>query len=224
MAFANGKYSGQAWADCLEWHDLLASGAVTGRYHAAMFLLRRPTSVQVQAFLEQQRRGDYTYGEVGQTRDGLHPAGYALDRHTARLGSGDECFARATAAVRSWRMFETPWIRLMNPQTPFQEGETLVVQVAHLGFYSLIPDRVVYTLDEPERFGFGYGTLAGHAEQGEERFLVTRSGTGEVNFELHAFSRPRHPLARLGTPVVRVLQRAAARSYTAAMRRAVAPG
>ena len=104
-------------------------------------------------------------------------------------------------------MFETPWIQLINPQTPFEAGETLVVQVAHLGFYSLIADRVVYTLDEPGRFGFGYRTLTGHAEQGEERFLVTFSASAEVNFELYAFSRPRHPLARLETPVVRSLQR-----------------
>ena len=186
-----------------------------------MFFLRRPTPAQVQVFLEQQRQEDYTYPQVGQTRNGLHPAGYTLDRHTAVLGS-DDCFERACEAVRRWRMFETPWIRLMNPEATFAEGETLVVQVRHLGFYSLLPDRVVYTLDEPGRFGFGYGTLAGHAEQGEERFLVTRSETGEVHFELHAFSRPRDPLARLGTPVARALQRAAAAAYTEAMRRAVA--
>lgn len=186
-----------------------------------MFFLRRPTPAQVGAFLETQRQTKCTYPEVGQTRTGQPPAGYALDRHTARLGSGDACFARAREDVRGWRMFETPWVRLMNPGAPFATGETLVVQVAHLGFYSLLPDRVVYTLDEPDRFGFAYGTLAGHAEQGEERFLVTQSAAGEVAFELFAFSRPRHPLARLGTPVARLLQRQAAAAYSAAMRRAV---
>jgi uncharacterized protein (UPF0548 family) len=90
---------------------------------------------------------------------------------------------------------------------------------------------VVYIIGEAGRLelgrlGFAYGTLTGHAEQGEERFLVTLSAGGEVTFELSAFSRRRfswfrHPLARLGTPVVRRLQGAAAESYALAMLRAV---
>ncbi len=208
-----------------------------------MFFVRRPTSAQARTFLNQQRQQGYTYGEVGQSRGGLlsdrlRSAGYRIDQHTAPLGSGHRCFAAARAAMRAWRMFETPWIRLTNPQAPFRVGETLVVQVKHLGFYSLIPDQVVYIIDEPGRFGFGYGTLSGHAEQGEERFLVTYrleesqaaadKAAGErerrertVRFELYAFSRPRHPLARLGAPAVRLLQRAAAHAYTEAMRQAV---
>ena len=198
-----------------------------------MFFLRRPTPIQAQTFLEQQRQQDYTYPEVGESREGQRPDGYRIDHHKARLGSGETCFEAARAAVRAWRMFETPWIRLTNPQAPFQVGETLVAQVYHLGFYSLLPDRVVYIIDEPGRFGFAYGTLNGHAEQGEERFLVTytpgaggpekggAAGEGAVRFELFAFSRPRHPLARLGVPAVRLIQRSAAAAYTEAMRRAV---
>ena len=200
-----------------------------------MFFLRRPTPAQAQTFLERQRRQDCTYPEVGESREGQRPDGYRIDHHKARLGSGEKCFEAARVAMRAWRMFETPWIRLTNPQAPFEVGETLVVQVKHLGFYSLVPDRVVYIIDEPGRFGFAYGTLSGHAEQGEERFLVTytpgtpgegdptggAAGRETVRFELFAFSRPRHPLARLGAPAVRLLQRAAAGAYTEAMRRAV---
>ncbi|MGY2896122.1 DUF1990 family protein [Deinococcus sp. UYEF24] len=199
-----------------------------------MFFLRRPTPAQALTFLKEQRQQGYTYPDVGESRDGLRPDGYNIDHRKARLGSGEACFEAARTAMRAWRMFETPWIRLTNPQAPFQVGETLVVQVKHLGFYSLVPDRVVYTIDEPGRFGFAYGTLSGHAEQGEERFLVTHdleedgspnkgdaATGGTVRFELFAFSRPRHPLARLGAPAVRLLQRAAAHAYTEAMRRAI---
>ncbi|GGJ82848.1 DUF1990 family protein [Deinococcus aquiradiocola] len=186
-----------------------------------MFLLRRPTPAAVQAFLHAQRRSGLTYPEVGGTRGGPLPAGYAHDRHRALLGHGADCYARARDALNSWQMFRTGWITLCTPDAAFREGETLVVQVAHLGFWSLIADRVVYTVDEERVCAFGYGTLDGHAEQGEERFTVRFAPGGEVWFELLAFSRPRHPLARLGGPVVRALQRRAARSYTAAMRRAV---
>jgi uncharacterized protein (UPF0548 family) len=186
-----------------------------------VFFLHRPAPRQAAQFLAEQRQAGYSYAELGQTLHGLHPRGYATDHHATRLGAGDACFGRARAAIQHWRMFETPWIKLINPDAPFVEGETLALQVRHLGFYSLIADRVVYIIDEPDRLGFAYGTLTGHAEQGEERFLVTLSASGEVTFELSAFSRPRHPLARLGAPLVRRLQRAAAESYSLAMLRAV---
>jgi uncharacterized protein (UPF0548 family) len=71
-------------------------------------------------------------------------------------------------------------------------------------------------------FGFAYGTLPGHAESGEERFLVEwdRAG-GDVWYDLLAFSRPRHVLARLGYPLARRLQNRFAKESAAAMRRAV---
>jgi uncharacterized protein (UPF0548 family) len=71
------------------------------------------------------------------------------------------------------------------------------------------------------RFGFAYGTLPGHAESGEERFLVEWDRTGDaVRYDVLAFSRPRHPLARLGYPLTRRAQRRFARDSAAAMLRA----
>ena len=49
-------------------------------------------------------------------------------------------------------------------------------------------------------------TLPGHIESGEELFLVSRTSDGAVWYEIRAFSRPRHWLARLGYPLVRWLQ------------------
>ena len=58
--------------------------------------------------------------------------------------------------------------------------------------------RVVYVVDEPGRFGLAYGTLPGHVERGEERFLVERDSTdGSVWYDLLAFSRPNSLVARL---------------------------
>jgi uncharacterized protein (UPF0548 family) len=70
---------------------------------------------------------------------------------------------------------------------------------------------------------FAYGTLPGHAESGEERFLVEWDRTTDaVHYDILAFSRPRHPLARLGYPLTRRVQRRFARDSATAMRRAVA--
>jgi len=66
------------------------------------------------------------------------------------------------------------------------------------------------------------GTLADHVESGEERFSVEwRRQDGSVWYDLLAFSRPRHPLAKLGTPMGRALQRRFARDSLQAMARAV---
>jgi len=96
--------------------------------------------------------------------------------------------------------------------------------MAHFGgVYWLNACRIVYTVDEDgsvRRYGFAYGTLPGHAECGEERFLIEWDrATDEVVYDILAFSRPRHPLARLGYPLVRMLQKKFARDSVAAMRR-----
>jgi len=59
-----------------------------------------------------------------------------------------------------------------------------------------------------EKFGFAYGTLAGHSEHGEVSFSVEYHAADEtVWYDLFSFSRPNDILARLGYPVGRLLQR-----------------
>ena len=69
------------------------------------------------------------------------------------------------------------------------------------------------TSGAPGRFGFAYGTLPGHPEQGEEAFHVHRDASGVVTVEIVAFSRPASLLARLGSPVARAIQQRTTRSY-----------
>ena len=83
--------------------------------------------------------------------------------------------------------------------------------------------RVVDVVDERDRFGFTYGTLSVHPEQGEESFTVIRTDDGAIGFQIVAASRPRHVLARAFPPVARRLQLAATNRYLAAMQSAVHP-
>jgi uncharacterized protein (UPF0548 family) len=89
-------------------------------------------------------------------------------------------------------------------------GTPVGVRAYHCGFWSLNPARIVYLVEEMgdvKRFGFGYGTLPGHAERGEERFRVEwNREDGCVYYDAFAFSRPKHPLAWLGYPFARALQ------------------
>ena len=67
----------------------------------------------------------------------------------------------------------------------------------------------------------GYGTLPEHSESGEELFAVEWREDDSVWYDLLAFSRERHPLAKMAYPLARDLQRRFRRDSGAAMQRAV---
>jgi uncharacterized protein (UPF0548 family) len=187
-----------------------------------VFRLTRPSPAEVDAFLAKQRGSDFSYPQVGATRSDAAPAGYAVDRSRVRLGAGSETFRRATDALRRWRASSLCWTSIHPIGAAIMPGVTVAVLVRHLGFWSLNAGRIVYALDEERadmcRTGFAYGTLTGHAEIGEERFAVEwNRGDDSVWYDLYAFSRPRHVLARLGYPVARALQRRFARDSKRAM-------
>jgi len=79
------------------------------------------------------------------------------------------------------------------------------------------PVRVVYVIDEPKRKGFGYGTLPGHPESGEESWVLTRADDGSVWMSIRAFSRPSSLRWWLVYPVLRVTQSIFTRRYERAL-------
>ena len=186
-----------------------------------MWQLRRPDAASVRRFLDEQRGLPLTYPGVGATDGGEPPSGFVVDHNRQRLGRGEAAFARAREDVRRWRMFPAPWTAIEPADAPIAVGTVVAVHVYAVGVWWLNAARVVYVIDEPRRFGFAYGTLPGHAERGEERFLVERrddtGDDGEVWYDLRAFSRPGYWAARLGRPLTRALQRRFARESKAAM-------
>jgi len=86
-----------------------------------------------------------------------------------------------------------------------------------MGLWWLNSCRIVYVIDIQDKFGFAYGTLPGHAECGEELFMVEKMPDGTVRYVLKAFSRPRVWLARLGYPIARAYQRKFVRDSKASM-------
>jgi uncharacterized protein (UPF0548 family) len=192
-----------------------------------MLTLRRPSTGDIAAFVARQQREPFSYAAVGATR-GAAPHGYAVDHHRTQLGAGERTFARSIDAVRRWEMFNLNWVTLCWPTVAIEPDRTVAILVPLCGVWSLGACRIVYVIDERggalERFGFGYGTLTDHMESGEERFSVEwRRDDDSVWYDLLAFSRPQHPLARLGGPVARAMQCRFARESLRAMARAAAP-
>src|ERR1043165_2423198 len=110
-----------------------------------MFMLSRPNENTIAEFLETRTDDMFSYPEVGATQAVTPPPGYNIDHNRQRLGSGDEVFATAKNAICQWKIFAMSWVRLCYPDTPIEAGKTVVIVVAHFGFYSLNAARIVYT-------------------------------------------------------------------------------
>ena len=186
-----------------------------------MFLFHKPSKAEIDKFLEERKSDSLSYPEVGETRK-IPPDGYDIDHNRMLLGNGAPDFERAKAAIRRWTMFEVPGLELFYKDTPIVPGQNVALLANHLGFYSMNSCRIVYVIDEGDRFGFAYGTLTEHVEIGEERFTVEfHRDTGEVWYDILAFSRPGHFLVKLGYPYGRYKQRQFAVGSKGAMKRAL---
>lgn len=188
-----------------------------------MVSLRRPSNDRIRAFLASQAKLRFSYTAVGAT---CHepPAGYVVDHTRVRLGQGEEVFARAKDVLERWGQFDLGWVEAWSPETPIQTGEVVAIMSRQFGLWWLSACRIVSVTNEEEpvcRFGFAYGTLPDHAGTGEERFLLEWDrASGEVWYDILAFSHPQWLVARCGYPYMRWLQKRFGRESAAAMVRA----
>lgn len=192
-----------------------------------MFLLSQPSETDIRQFIASQQDLPFSYPQAGATQNQpgnvlSGPKGYTVDHNRTQLGAGDETYQRAVAALRSWKQFDLGWVSLVPTGKPLEVGTTVAVCAKTFGFWSLNAARIVYVIDENQegfaKFGFAYGTLPDHVERGEERFMVERHTDGSVWYDILAFSRPKHPLVRLGFPIARLLQKQFVRDSIGVMR------
>jgi uncharacterized protein (UPF0548 family) len=184
-----------------------------------MFRISEPSERDVVEFISGQRNLPFTYAEVGATNATL-PSGYNVDHNRIRVGEGEATYRRAVEALKSWRQFDLGWVAIMPPGVPVETGATIAVRARAFGTWSLNACRVVYVIDEPRRWGFAYGTLPGHVECGEERFLIEWLADDSVWYDILAFSRPQHPFVKLSSPLARKFQKRFARESLARIKSA----
>ncbi len=181
-----------------------------------MLRLTRPSVDDLTRLLAKAKAADLSYPEDSATRDSQLPAGYRLDRYERQLSS-ETAFERAVEALRGWKAHVGAGVEIVPDDARVTVGETVLLVIKTAGFWAAAPCRVVYVVDEPNRFSFAYGTLPGHPEQGEAAMIVERNEIGGVVFRIVSFSRTVDPLARLGSPITRLIQRRVTNRYVQAL-------
>ena len=159
---------------------------------------------------------ELTYEPRRLTLDGPLPEGFQHLEVERRLGAGDAAYELASEALMTYAPQRGLCLRPRATAPRAAVGVDVLSRLFLLG----VPCRIVWAVDGPERTGFGYGTLEGHLESGEEGFLVERRGDG-VYAVVRAYTRPGGWLTRLGGPVTWRAQRLAALGYLRALQRAV---
>jgi len=175
----------------------------------------------MQQLVESLHEAQPTYDDIGATLDGFRPQGFHHDGYETVLGRGPETFQRAVNGLGTWQAHHVPGVRVFPREQDIETGATVIVTLGTPYLALAAPCRIVSVVDSPTRWGFAYGTLPGHPEQGEEAFVVSLSQDEIVRFEIVAFSRPGNPLVRLSGPIGRGIQKAGTNGYLRALRRYV---
>ena len=175
----------------------------------------------MERLLERLETARLTYDDVGATLAGKRPEGFHHDRYDAVVGQGAEAFQRAITGLKTWKAHRLPGMRVFPAGLEVRNGATVVVTVGTPVAAIAAPCRIVGIVDGQTRWGFAYGTLPGHPEQGEELFAVSIAPDESVHFEIEALSRPADALVRLGGPIGRGVQRGATGAYLNALKRFV---
>ena len=181
----------------------------------SFFSLHRPTPGSLAAFTEQQRTLPVTCRGALEAR-----AGFSFKRTLGFLGDGPEVFAQAVSGLEAWAVYPA-WMNLYPNPANVREGQVVALVTGVPPIWAVSAVRIVAVERGARRFSFTLGTLPQHALTGLERFSVYRDDAETVWYEITAVSKPRHPLAKLGVPALRLVQRRFARDSVRSLRRFV---
>jgi uncharacterized protein (UPF0548 family) len=156
---------------------------------------------------------NFSYSEVGQTRNREPVDGYRMTDVTRVVGYGIDAFQRAVECVVSLSMHRAAGLDVAVEGAQVTEGTNLVLGLPVGPFTLRAPCRVVYVIDHSNMGGFAYGTLTGHPERGEARFEVSMDDREVVSMRIFSFSQAATRISRIGGPVTRRIQSRVNRRY-----------
>ncbi len=175
--------------------------------------LKKPDHEYLERFVRAQRTLPVTYpvqsGDLTPTpgfgHTGFRHAGFRHTEVLEPLGSGRAVFERAVAGLEAWAVYPA-WMTLYPHHAPIREGEGVALVTGFAPVWTVSAVRIVAVERAARRFSFTLGTSPQHALTGAERFSVVWADDDSVWYRLEAVSRPRHPLTKLGAPVLRLVQ------------------
>ena len=182
----------------------------------------------------------YNYPEIGATKRTDTPTsmrrGYRASEERIHIGSGQRRWEHAWKETLSWGIqrksgytvlpIHPPQPHPGAPSAPHaaeptpelaREGMEVLLQKRFGPLRLKMPVRVVYTIDEPARKGFAFGTLKGHPVSGEAAFIVQRNPDDSVWFTLRSLSGPGKGLWLFAHPMVLLLRTGIRNSYINAL-------
>ncbi|NUU31425.1 DUF1990 domain-containing protein [Arthrobacter sp. C9C5] len=156
--------------------------------------------------------GELNYPGIGATEDGTAPDGFHRFQTRAQLGQGYRTYRRVADGILAWQIQRRSGLRVRVETEAVESGARIVNGFGIGPFRINAPCEVVWVRrpdpgDAPQSAGFGYGTLPGHPERGEEAFEVSIDAAGAVTFTVTAFSRHANWFYAAGGAVARAAQR-----------------
>jgi uncharacterized protein (UPF0548 family) len=167
--------------------------------------------------LEHAGARGFNYQQVGASRDETVPPGCDRVSESAVVGTGMSHFSLLAEGIRDWEIHRRSGLHVLA-SGPAREGGNVAIAQRFGPAAVVLSCRVVWTLDEPRRNGFGYGSLTGHPEAGEEAFLAELDPDGAVRFRVFGFTSAGTVATALARPLTRALTRRALVSYLRAAR------
>lgn len=156
--------------------------------------------------------GALNYPGIGSTQHGQAPEGYSRLLSQAHLGEGLAVYRRVAEGILSWELQRRSGLRVRTESAVVIPGARVVSGFGVGPFRINAPCEVVWVRPPvpgggPQSAGFGYGTLPGHPERGEEAFEVELDAQGQVFLKITAFSRHANWFYKAGGLVARAAQR-----------------
>jgi uncharacterized protein (UPF0548 family) len=169
----------------------------------------KPSPSQLEGLIAAQEKTAFSYSDFD---------GFTHDDNRIAIGQGRAVFEKAKEVFRTWQHFPVEWAFIHPNTRALETGGVVAMSAKAFGFWWLNLARIVYTIDETNRFGFAYGTLLHHVECGEELFELSIDAEGQVWYRIEAYSKPRYWLVRLAKPLARQLQKRFVKESLAKMR------
>lgn len=171
-----------------------------------LYSLTRPSQESLTALLASQLGAELSYPDVGATKTGDFPDGYHHAVWTRPAGNGPDAFAAAKARIDDWAGHRRAGATVVPAGAPIEVGTEVAIGLKAVSVWVTACCRIVWTVDEPDVYGFAYGTLPHHPESGEESFVARMDEAGDVIIEITAFSRGNSVLTRAAGPIGRRIQ------------------